>query len=329
MDVGVGENAGGLGELGPVALDELAGADALRVDARFARQHAHDELLLGHLQGEHPHPAGFLLVLGPAADVGDDVEGEARLPHARPRREDDEVAGLKAAGEPVEIGEAGGNAGDLLLPLVERLDGLEGLGDDRLEMDEGIGGALLGDGEDAPLAFVGELAHLAMLLVAELGDGAGRLDQPARQRLLVDDLGVVDEVGGGGDDLVEQVDELVASDGVERAERGERVLDGDAIDRLTLAEEVGHRLEDLAVAVAVEVFGFDVLEDVGEGGAVEQDPAEKAALRIEVVRRDTSMGQGDDSGGSTQWHPRRRMTLTPDKRVNRNLGNLWRSTNLL
>ena len=36
--------------------------------------------------------------------------------------------------------------------------------------------------------------------------------QPARQRLLVDDLRVVGEVGGGRDDLVEQVDELVAAD---------------------------------------------------------------------------------------------------------------------
>src|SRR5207302_11326985 len=49
-----------------------------------------------------------------------------RFPLARPRRQDDEVARLEAAGQAVEVGNAGGAAGDLLLPLVELLDRLAG-----------------------------------------------------------------------------------------------------------------------------------------------------------------------------------------------------------
>src|SRR2546423_1929593 len=85
--------------------------------------------------------------------------------------------GMEPAGDPVEAGEAGGDAGDLLLPLVERLDGLEAFGDQLLDVLEAGGGALLGDGEDAPFALVGELADVAVLLVAELGDGAAGFDQ--------------------------------------------------------------------------------------------------------------------------------------------------------
>src|SRR5437879_5872061 len=98
---------------------------------------------------------------------------------------------------------SGRDPGDLLLPLVERLDVLERRGDDRLHMHETGRVPLLGHGEDAALAFVGEFRHVAVLLVSELGDGAGSLDQAAGQRLLMDDLRVPGEVGGSGDDLVQ------------------------------------------------------------------------------------------------------------------------------
>ena len=220
------------------------------------------------------------------------------FPHAGPRREDHEVAGLEAAGEPIEVGEARGDAGDLFLPLVERLDVLEGGGDDGLHVHEAHRVALLGDGEDATLAFVGELADVSVLLVSELGDGAGRLDQAARQRLLVDDLRVVGEVRRGGDDLVQQVDELVAANGLERAHGRQLVLDGDAVDGLALAEQRAHRLEDLAVSVAVELLRADDLDHLGERLGVEQDAAEEALLRVQIVRRHAAVGQGDDVGGN-------------------------------
>src|SRR5437763_12464799 len=110
---------------------------------------------------------------------------EAGLAEARPLREDDEIAGLEAAGEPVEIGEAGRDAGDLLLPFVELLDGLEGALHDLAHVREGGVRLLLGDREDAPLGVVDEFAHRADLLVPEGRDGVGGLDYAARERLLV------------------------------------------------------------------------------------------------------------------------------------------------
>ena len=216
-----------------------------------------------------------------------------RLPHAGPRRQDHQVARLEAAGQAVEVGEAGGDAGDLLLALVELLDGLEGGLDDLADVHEGGLRLLLGDGEDAPLGVVEELPHFAGLLVALRGDGVGGLDHAARERLLVHDGRVVDEVRGRGDQLVEQVDEVLAPDRLVRSQGGQLVLEGDAVDGLAAGREGAHGLEHLAMRVAVEVLGLEQLEDLVERGVVEQNSAQDAPLGVQVLRRDPSAGHRD------------------------------------
>src|SRR5262249_60604358 len=81
VDVGVGERAGRLRELGPVALDQLPGADALRVDPRLGREHAHDQLLFGHFQREDADAAALLLVLRATPDVRRYIQYTGRLSH--------------------------------------------------------------------------------------------------------------------------------------------------------------------------------------------------------------------------------------------------------
>src|SRR6185503_4696958 len=58
---------------------------------------------------------------GPDAAVGEEDlrVGREALPHARPPRDDDQVGGLEPRRDAVEVGEAGGHAGDRLLLLVE------------------------------------------------------------------------------------------------------------------------------------------------------------------------------------------------------------------
>ncbi len=221
------------------------------------------------------------------------VEAVCGFSHARPRRQDDQVARLEAARQPVEVGETGGDAGDLLLPLVELLDGLEGGLDDLADVHEGGLRLLLGDGEDAPLGVVEELAHLAGLLVPLRGDGVRGLDHAARERLLVHDGRVVDEVRGRGDQLVEQVDEVLAADRLVRAQGSQLVLERDAVDRFAPGRERAHGLEHLAVRVPVEVRGLEQLEDLVERGVVEQHSAQDAPLGVQVLRRDPPAGHRD------------------------------------
>jgi hypothetical protein len=90
-------------------------------------------------------------------DVRGDAESERRLSHARPGRDDDEVALLEARGQPVEVAKAGGDPGDVRAGLVQCCDSLEALLQQRLDVGEVAGHALLGKLEDDLLRAVDEL----------------------------------------------------------------------------------------------------------------------------------------------------------------------------
>src|SRR5207237_8222704 len=82
---------GGWCRVSPVALDELAGPDPLRVHALRAREHREDQLLLGQFHGEDPDPAALLLECAAATDVRRDVEAERRVVREHEVRRDIEV----------------------------------------------------------------------------------------------------------------------------------------------------------------------------------------------------------------------------------------------
>ena len=111
----------------------------------------------------------------PVHRVVDQRRAALAFPHRRSCRDDDQVARLEAAGDRVEVGEAGRGAGERAA----------------------LGGELL------PLAHLGvqDLADQAEVLLAvvvgDLEHGAlGPLDELARRRLVAVDVGL-DLVGGG------------------------------------------------------------------------------------------------------------------------------------
>ena len=89
----------------------------------------------------------------------------ADLPIDGPRREDDQVAGLEAAGDRVEVGEAGRRAGERLalgrelLPLAD-LDV-----EDVPDLAEVLLAVVVGDLEDRALGALDEVAGLAVVAV--------------------------------------------------------------------------------------------------------------------------------------------------------------------
>ena len=78
--------------------EALAGPELVAVDPRPRREQPLDQLQLAHLEADEQD--GLLQL---ADDVLADVQGERRLPHARPGREDDELRPLEAAGDLVEV----------------------------------------------------------------------------------------------------------------------------------------------------------------------------------------------------------------------------------
>src|SRR5207302_5311193 len=110
------EVADGRADLRPVGLEQPAVPHPGGVDPGLGAQQALGELEVAHLEREEQHGEATL-----HGRVGHETEGEGRLSHAGPAADDDEVGGLQA-GEPlVEIVVPGGDTGDRVPPVVQRL----------------------------------------------------------------------------------------------------------------------------------------------------------------------------------------------------------------
>ena len=274
-----------------VALAEEPAPELVRIDPRLGRQHAHEQLLLGHLQAEDPDR-----VVGMHAEMLRDVEDEGGLAHRRPRRDEDEVGRLEPPRQLVEVDEPARNPGDGVLARLQLVDGRVAGLDEVVEGDESGVDAVVGDAEDRLLRLVEDAVGPALA-------GVGGLENPVRggddlppRRLLLDDVGVVLDVGGAGHAVDEPRDVRRSADAVEVARPGELVLEGDEVDDLAPLVQVHHLVEHAAVGVAEEVVGVNQLGRLVEGVVLDQDRAEDATLRLEVVGKRPLGREGDDFG---------------------------------
>ena len=132
---------------------EAPGAKLVLVEPADGADQAHRELRRAHFHREHGDRHA-----GVERDVLADVERERGLTHARSSGDDDQVAGLESGGHPVEVGEAGGNAGDIgrVVAVVERLDAFD---DGREQLADHL------EVLRAARALLGDMQHLRLGLV--------------------------------------------------------------------------------------------------------------------------------------------------------------------
>jgi hypothetical protein len=136
----------------------------------------------------------------PHAAVGEHDLGVGRetLPHAGAPRDDDEIRRLQTRRQAIEVGEAGGDARDRLLLLVEPLDRLEGPDQHLADAAERGTDLPFRDVEDQTLGLIEQLGDVAARLVAARGDVGGRADQIPQERAVADDAGVVTTLAAVG-----------------------------------------------------------------------------------------------------------------------------------
>jgi hypothetical protein len=108
---------GGGAEFLAFAFVEISGAEPLAVDAGGRAQHAGQQGLLRHFKREDRH-----WLKHARGDVPGDVERERGFAHRRTSGEDDEFAGVEAAGHFVELGKAGADAFDALAGIEEGVE---------------------------------------------------------------------------------------------------------------------------------------------------------------------------------------------------------------
>src|SRR5713226_3717659 len=285
------QSARRIGETGPVARVEVTGAHLVRVHLGLGAEQPLHELLLGHLEAQHQHP---LVVLHPG--VLGDVQREGGLAHGGAPRDDDEVARLEARRHPVEIVEAGGEPGDVLLAVVELLDVLEGILQDGPHREGRPLHPPLGDLEDQPLRVVEQLVHVVPGLVALPDDVGGDADQVAQEGLLPDGGPVGEEVGRGGR-LLHQAREGGGSPDLLQLRAPLQLLrDGEEVHRIVALEEREGGIEDLAVPFLVEVGRLEQLDGLGQALALQQDRPQDGPLRLQAVGRDLGGEQVGERG---------------------------------
>ena len=257
-------------------------AQVVALDRRLRGDEALGELGLRHLEREQRDG----LAVAERGVLGE-VGHQRRLPHRRPRGQDDQVARLEAAGDRVEVLEARRRAGDLLALARELLELVELDVEDVVDRAEVLAAVLVRDLEDRALGDVDELARRRVVRVDAGLDLVRGAQQPAQHRVLAHDPRVLADVADRRDARRQQVDRGAAARGLELAGLLEVLDERERVDRLAAVVEVEHRREDDPVRLAVEVLGVQALVDDerGQRGVGEQHRAEDGLLGLEVLRR--------------------------------------------
>ncbi len=216
----------------------------------------------------------------------------ADFSHRRPPGEHDQVAVLKAAGDLVEVAEAGGRARDASLAGRQRLELVDLVGEDGADLAEVRGLLLVGDAEQQALGRLDHLEGLAVAVGDRLLDRLRRRIQPPHQRVLLDDRGVVLGAAGRRDLGGEAGDHVLAADLLELAVLLERLGHGQHVDRVGVLVQADDRLVDRAVAVAVEVLGLEanVQQHRLDGGLRDHHRPQHRLLRLQVLRGHDAAG---------------------------------------
>ena len=169
---------------------------------------------------------------------------QRRFAHAGPGGEDHQLRIVQAAGELVEVDEAGFEAAVGVLALHAGVDAGERFVQhvaDRADLRVALGI------EDAEHALLGAGEHLAGVdagFVRVLDDVGAGVDQRAEHGLVADDAGVVLGVGGGGDFLAQLEQEGGAADRFVLAGVLQQLAEQRRIDLLAVFVQGQHVAED-------------------------------------------------------------------------------------
>ena len=214
-------------------------------------------------------------------------------------------------GQPVQLPEPRGQAGDVFLAVVEHLHVLDRLGQDLADGERAPLEASLRDAEQHLLGPVQQRLDVVRLLVPLFHDLARDADHVSQERLLADDAGVRLELGRDRALFLEGREDGMAPDFLEDAVPAQRLGHHDGVGRVAALEEADHRLEDLPVGFLVELLGHEELDRPRQQGGLQQDRAEHRPLRLQALRRDLTgeldrLGHGRAAarGRATRASPR-------------------------
>jgi len=136
-------------------LAQEAGADLVGINSRLGTEQAHGQLLFAHLQRKNPNRDA-----AHHGDIAGDGEGQGGLAHTGAGRNDDQVRGLKARRQFVQVRVMAGHPGDHLTIFLEPFYVLDALFDDLLERRITGANPTFGHGKDRSFRLIQDLFHI-------------------------------------------------------------------------------------------------------------------------------------------------------------------------
>ncbi len=175
---------------------------------------------------------------------------------------------------------------------LEQLDLLQHLREERPHLEHVLGRAAFGDAQDRLLGPVHHAVDLVVEVEGDLGHRGTGPDQIAAASVLLDDVGVVLDVGGHGHHVHQAGEVGDAPHLVQNPVAAQLLREGDGVDGLVGVVQVPHGLEDGLVRRDVEVLRPDAIHDLVGGVLGEQHRSQDRLLRLARVGWDPRGGAG-------------------------------------
>src|SRR5262249_21484 len=144
------------------------------------------------------------------------------------------------------------------------------------------------------LRLVDRFLGVQRIVEAEGSDLAAGTDQASLVRLVLDDSGIVLDVGGCRHSLLDPRQVSAATDPLQHTELLQLRRERHVVDRLAFAEQVEGGAIDLCVVLAVEILGVEEVQHPGHRRLVQQDGAQYRGLSLEVLRLDSALGPAEN-----------------------------------
>ena len=258
------------------------------VNASDRADDTHRQLRGTHLHGEHGHRQTFVErhMLG-------NIDRQRCLAHGWSRRENDQVALLKARGLAVQVMKAGGHAGDVVGVFRHFSDAVQQIDHQRVHAVKALlhARALLADLEDLLLSLVQNHGHGLALRTESLGrDLVTGLDQLAQDGALTHDLRVATNIGRARHVLRQRIEVAQAAYIVGLALSLQVFIDRDHIRRFAGVDQRAHRAINQFVLVAVKILVHQQIAHPVPGAVVQQQAAQHAGLAFNGMRGYAQLG---------------------------------------
>ncbi len=183
----------------------------------------------------------------------------------------------------IQVSEARRNSDDGAAPFMELVQFIHVLGEDITQQRKVTARMALADMEDQLLSFIqGDIRVL--LLIGNSGNFARSFDEAAQNGIALDDAPVILNVAAGRH-LVDQGGNVAgSSDILQFVPTFQLVTDRDEICWFALLIELKNDLVNSAVGVTIEIVGEQKFCHLDNCLWVDNDAAEYAALRLNVLR---------------------------------------------